>query len=205
MKKEKKKIVFGASVIGALLVGVVSALIVMSSIGVTPFEKPRSWHVEAEWTPLRPLWAEGNPGAGAGGILEIYLVNHSSDGNLTENTTGTIEGWCDANNLGYCNADDSDVDLAHSTDFDIGIKVRANRTQAYRTDKFFDSDVRVRITSADLSIAADTVLTGHILDNSSSNDYIWMMFETKAADSNGFSIVKDSTNEITSIKFECYY
>lgn len=204
---EKKKTIYKAGIFGLFLVGVVSAMLVMTQVGhVLPEqEKVRSWHLEAEWTPLTPLFAEASPGAGVGGILEIYLVNHSAVGNLTENTTGTVEGWCDANDLGYASADDTEVDIAHTTTFDIGIKVRANATQAKRAAVWFSTDVRVRISGTDLGLSADTVLSGVVLQNHTDNTYLWMMFETKADDTNGFSIIKDSTNEITSIKFECYY
>lgn len=207
MKKENKKKMYKAGLVSLVFVGFVGAILIMTQVGnvIPEQEKVRSWHMVAEWTPLSPLFADADPGAGAGGILNIFMVNHSSVGNLTENTSATVEGWCDANDLGYCNADDSEVDIAHSTDFDFGIKVRANATQAKRAAVWFDTDVRVRVTSADLGLSADTVLTGHILQNNTNDDYIWMMFETKADDTNGFSISKDSTNEVTSIKFECYY
>jgi len=202
-KSSKKAGIVHSTVKAGAVIGIFVSLI-WAGTGFIP--KPvvdeQGWHIV--WEGNFAQAAEANPGAGASGILEIFFVNHSAS-NVTENTSATVEGWCDDNNLGYASADDFDVEIAHSVTFDIAIKVRANQTNAYRTDKFFDSDVRVRMTSSDLGISADTVLTGHVLQNDSSDSFIWMMFETKGSDTNGFSLTKDESNDITSIKFECYY
>jgi len=204
MKKNKveyKKAGVRMSIVVALVIGMAFAFVAFPHPELV-FEDGKNWHVV--WEGSFAEAAEADPGAGSSGILEIFFVNHSAS-NCTENTSGTVEGWCDSNNLGYASADDFNLEIAHSVDFDIAIKVRANRTHAYRTDKFFDSDVRIRLTSSDLSIAADTVITGYVLQNGSSDNFIWMMFETKGKPASGFSLSKDGSADITSIKFECYY
>jgi len=202
-KNNKKASVLCSTVKVGAVIGIFVSLIFMGS-GFYPRVEmdERSWHVV--WEGNFAQAAESDPGEGASGILEIFFVNHTTS-NVTENTSATIEGWCDDNNLGYASADDFNVELAHSVTFDIAIKVRANQTNAYRTDKFFDSDVRVRMTSSDLGISADTVLDGFVLDNDTTDTFIWMMFETKGNGAGGFSLTKDESNDITSIKFECYY
>lgn len=205
MKKNKgKKAGIKSGVKAGVIVGIIVCLVWASS-GPYPsvVDDGKGWHIV--WEGSFAEAAEASPGAGASGILQIFFVNHSAAGNITENTSATIETWCDAVNLGYTSADDFNVELAHSVDFDIGLKVRANKTHAWRSTVFFDTDVRIRLTATDLSISADTVLSGVVLDNDTVDDYIWMMFETKADDTNGFSLSKDETADITSIKFECYY
>jgi len=185
-----------------IIIGVMFCLIWM---GAGPYPQLRddgkSWHII--WEGSFGQAAEAELTSGAGGILEIFFVNHSGSA-LTENTSATIEGWCDDNGLGYASADDFNVELAHSTLFDVGIKVRGNKTQCWRSDKFYDTDLRVRWTSADLSVGADTAMTGVILDNSTDNTYLWMMFYDDNSGS-GFSLSKDASVDITSIKFEAYY
>lgn len=161
----------------------------------------KSWHVI--WEGNLAQAAEATLGAGEGGILEIYFVNHSAT-HVYPNLTTTIEGWCDGAGLGYANADDFNVELAHSTLFDVVVKVRGNKTQCWRTDKFYDIDLRVRWTSSDLSVGADTAMTGTVLTNNTGYDYLWMAFYD-ANSGSGFSLPKDTTYDIDSIKFEAYY
>jgi hypothetical protein len=209
MKEEKTKSKAGRLrpwlVIG-LVIGIMVSYMTFPHPQLVQDEETGSWHIIFDGNLAQA--AEANPGAGAGGILEIYFVNHSATNHSSAscNVSATIEGWCNAANLGYANADDFNVELAHSTAFDICIKVRGNETQCDRGGNFCDTDLRVRITSADLSIGADTVLTGTILHNDTNDDYLWMMFETKGDNPYaGFTLPKDASYDITSIKFEAYY
>jgi hypothetical protein len=148
--------------------------------------------------------AEGDPGVGASGILEIFFVNHSSNDYASENDSSVIEGWCDAHNLGYANADDFNVELAHTVSFDIAIKVRVNKTHAWDGSKFIDSWVRMNLTSADLGIGADTAMEKSVLTNNSGDNFIWLMFYYDFSDS-GDTLSKDQSADITSIKLQAYY
>lgn len=149
--------------------------------------------------------AEGNPGAGASGILEIFFINHSAGNDYaSENTSATLETWCTANGLGYASADDFNVELSHSVLFDIAIKVRVNKTHAWDGSKFMDVWVRMNITSADLGIGADTAMDKSVLQNDSGENYIWLMFYYDFSGS-GYDLSKDESADITSIKLEAYY
>jgi len=203
--KEKKYSYKKAGVFSGFVIAFVVGLFLFSNMNsvITQEKDVRSWHVVAEWTPVDPLFAEADPGAGNGGILEIYYMNSTGtdDDARDENTTGTIEGWCDANNLGYCSADDTETDIAHSTNFELWVRVRGNSDQCKRDATWWDSDLRVRVTSADLSISADTSMTGHVSANNSDYTFLYVNFVLEGP----YSLTKGETNEITAIKFEAYY
>lgn len=169
----------------------------------------RSWHViwEGSLTDL-VMAAEADPGVGASGILSVYIINHTAtpDTTYTQNASGTLEAWCAAAGLGYANADDTNVEIDHSTDFDILTRVRGNKTHCWNGTAFIDAYLRVRISSADLNLAADTVATGVPTDNDSGKSFIWVNFyidEDQGA--SNLNIARDETAEITNIKFEAYY
>ena len=163
-----------------------------------------SWHIV--WEGSFGQAAEADLGSGVGGILEIFFANHSAAPATCydENDSSVIEGWCDTAGLGYANADDFNVELAHSTTFDVVIRVRGNKTQCWRSDKFYDTDLRVRWTSADLSVGGDTEMTGVVSQNDSGIDFLYMNFYDDNSGS-GYSLSKDASADITSIKFEAYY
>jgi hypothetical protein len=207
MKKEygnKKAGVKLGTVLGIFTI--VCLLIFTAPQPKVEYKKDRSWHVI--WEGNFAEAAEADPGAGNSGILNIYFINLTSPPEATfeTNASATMEGWCTANGLGYANADDFNVELAHSVNFMVGIKVRANRTHAYRDTMFYHTDVRVRWTSADLGVGADTVMSVAINDNLTlaSNDFIWLTFYDDNSGS-GYSLSKDETNQITSIKLEAYF
>lgn len=205
MKKEKnkkyKKAGFGTGMVIMLVIGMMFGyMAVQPQLQVDE----RGWHVLFSGNLAQA--AEADPGAGASGILEIFIVNHSaapSDA-YNENTSATIEGWCTANGLGYATADDSDVEIAYDTTFDIVVRVRGNTTHCYRTDKFYDTDLNVTITSADLSISADTDCTRVVSSNDTGYDFIYVNFYLNNGGS-GYTISKGSTAEIQNIKFAAYY
>lgn len=171
-----------------------------------PYEK--SWKVVYKWTPGMPL-GEATPGAGNSGILEVFFINHSADKYYTqENTSATLEGHCTANNLGYADADDTEVDLAHSTSFDILVKVCGNATHCKRGATWYDSDLNVTITWSDKSMTNDQPdgNTTYPLAamNTSGFTLLYVIFYWDNGGS-GYTINKGQTSEIASIEFAAYY
>jgi len=218
MKKNenKKKASMGKSIYKVGLVMMIVFGFAFAMVGPYPhIEKTddgKTWHIIWEGS-LADAMEEATPAtADASCILMIYLVNHSADpanaydAGAGANDTYTLQDWCNASNLGFANADDSDVELAHTVAFDIVVKVRGNTTVAYREDEsaFWDSDLLVEITSADLSIGGDTDMTGVVCSNSTSYGYIYVNFYDDNSGS-GYTLSKDQTAEITSIKFSAYY
>jgi hypothetical protein len=160
----------------------------------------KSWHVI--WESNLVSAAEANPGAGAGGILEIYFYPHDADPatTYTENTTATLE----AASLGWANADNFNTELEHSTLFDVVVRVRGNETMCDRGGNWFPADLKVEWTSADLSIGADTAMTGVITLNNTALPYLYMNFYDNNGAA-GFTLAKDGSATISSIKFSAYY
>lgn len=188
---------------------VVSALVIGILIGWATMPHPmldvdeKGWHILFDGNLAKA--AEGNPGAGSSGILEIFFVNHSV-GNAYKavNTSATLETWCTDANLGYANADDFNTELAHSVLFDIAIKVRVNKTHAWDGAKFIDAWVRMNLTSADLGIGALSAMEKNVLTNDSGDNYIWLMFYYDFSNA-GYDLSKDQSADITAIVLSAYY
>jgi hypothetical protein len=197
----KKKAGIRVGLILALVIGMTFAYITLPSPQLIQDPNTKSWHVI--WESNLASAAEANPGAGAGGILEIYFVNHT-DTVTTQNTTATIEGWCTAAGLGYASADNFNTELAHSVAFDVCVRVRGNETMCDRGGNWFPADLKVEWTSADLSVGADTAMVGAITLNNTALPYLYMNFEDDNGDA-GFTLSKDGTAQITSIKFSAYF
>ena len=189
MKEKKMKNSVRFAMVATVLVMVVMASLLMPV-------NDRSWKVVFDTATA----AEADPGAGKSGILSVYIMPEAF-ADYTQNTSGTLEAAC----WNYGNADDSNVDTQHTDDFGILVRARINKTHCWDGAQFIDSYCRVRISSTDLNLAADTVMTASISYNDSGQDYIWMNFwlseDQGAANLN---IVRDETAEITSIKLEAY-
>lgn len=180
------------------------------------FSMPQPVLVEDEGT-YRVIWkgnlasaAEGNPGSGASGFLEIFYVNHSGApaGAYEENTSATIEGWCTAG-YGYASADNFLLQISSAVTFDIVVRVRFNKTHAWETDKFIDTDCRVNITHTGLdgNAISDVTGTNVITHNDSSDEYIWINVYWDNSGS-GYTIAAGGTwdsNQCTEISIEAKY
>lgn len=200
----KKKAGVRVALVTALVIGMMFSYVVyFQNLSIVPTDDGKGWKIVFDGNLAQA--AEGNPGAGASGILEIFFINHSaSNAYKLVNTSATLETWCDAANLGYANADDFNTELAHSVLFDIVIKVRVNKTHAWDGAQFMDSQVRMNLTSADLGIGADTAMEKYVYTNNSANDYIWLCFWYDFGNA-GYDLSKDQSADITSIKLQAYY
>lgn len=205
MKKERNGNPFKKAGVRLGLVIGIFLLLVLGSAGPYPklvMDDNRRWHIIwegsfAEAMELVPIVA------GNSSIQMIYIMNSTGTDNnaRAENDTYVIQNWCNVSGLLYTNADDTEIDIAHSTNFEIWVNVRGNATHCKRGANWFDSDLRVRITSADLSIGADTVCTNFVTSNNSAFTFLYV----NCILTGPYSITKGSTNQITSIKFEAYY
>nr|NIQ88016.1 hypothetical protein [Deltaproteobacteria bacterium] len=112
-----------------------------------------------KWNDINGWWNlgdEATPAAGASGILEIFFINHSADKYYTqENTSSVLEAHCNASGLGHVNADNTELDIAHGTAFDILVKVRGNATHCKHGATWFDSDLNVTMTWSDEGLTND--------------------------------------------------
>jgi len=213
MKKiENKYLKAGISV--GVVIGVVFCvgIIIGSNIVdmVTPtVEKERRWQMVYIWTPL----AEGDPGAGASGFLEVFFINHSASPTTCydENSSTTLEGWCTAAGLGYNTTDDFYQEIASEVSFDIVVRCRFNKTHVWESTKFIDSRADCQITTTCTSWAdgendANTSATNRVVSrNNTGEDYIWINFVWNADDNNGYQINDGATLTVTEIYIEAQY
>lgn len=147
---------------------------------------------------------EGNPGAGAGGLLGIHVYAHSADPandydeNLTESVGALTLAYADNLNTALTG------NVPYDTDFDIVIRGRANQSQAYNTTGscWEISWVRTYITCADLSIGADTSMT--IVEIANNTDYIWYNCYMNNGGA-GYSITHGQQVNVTSLKLQAWY
>jgi len=216
MKKneQKNKVFSKRSKYGSM--ALVSALVIGILFGYMTFPHPqlvrdddgRSWHILFDGNLAQA--AEGNPGAGSSGILEIFFINHSVGNDYKAiNTSATLESWCNDNlaaggGNAWVNADDFNLELKHSVLFDIAIKVRVNMSDSGDGSDFNENWVRMNITSTDLGISADTGMEKNVLVNNSGYEYMWVMFYYDFSNA-GYDLSKDESADITSIKLQAYY
>lgn len=200
MMRSKSKSIFKAGgLIGLLIIGFVAGMMYLPSMHDVIYQpkETTAWHLIQT---INPLAAENNPGAGTSGFLEIFFTNHTASPNTAynENTSATIEAWCVANMAGktpYASADEFCTELEYGKTFDIVIRCRWNKTNAWDGAKFIGSNCRVNITLTGFGTAGMTNVTGTgiITRNDTSDDYIWINTYWQDVDGGtgtGFSILK---------------
>jgi hypothetical protein len=219
MMQSKYKSIFKAgSLIGILMIGFVVGMVYLPSVHDAIYQQPKvttMWHLIQVYD---PLGAEGNPGAGASGFLEIFFINHSAapDTAFNRNLSTTLESWCVANMPGktpYASADNFKVELNYGILFDIVVRVRLNKTHAWNGVCFISSNIMVNITLTGFNTAGMSDLVGSqlITRNNSADSYIWLNYywqDVDGAYGDGFTINKGSpwtTNQITKIKIWAKY
>jgi len=146
---------------------------------------------------LKVSAAEANPGAGASGILEVFIIDHA---NRPANYNSNIsEG--DSFVLGY-GVDNFNINIPHSTAFDIVVKCRANATHAYNsTGSKWETDWIRCILNATGAITINENMNETEITNNS--NYIWVNYWIDNSGS-GYTIGRDETLNIGTIKFEYY-
>jgi len=203
MMQSKYKSIFKAGIpLGLIVIGTVSAMMMLSSqTDVVMYAPQKSWH------PI-PLASEADPGAGKGGILEVYFINYTAGITPTSNSTATLESYSD--NIGWQGWNNTDNFRQHvnTSKFYVVVRVRGNASMCNRTTFWQDTDLRVRWTCADLGIGADTVMERVVTQNGTGS-YLWVNFYDDNSNA-GFALTKantwpDNPVDITSIKFEAYY
>jgi len=202
--KKSKKVRYGLII--ALVTGIMFVYATVPTPEVLIDEETGSWHVI--WKGNLAQAAEYDPANDSSTILSVYFHPHQVDvGGYNENSSSNLETNCTGGNLGFANGDDQEVDLAHSTEFDIVVRVRGNDTHCKVGATWFNSNLRVHLTCADLTIDQDlTLAAGEAMTthNASDSTYLYMnFFDTNSG--SGFTISQDQTVEITEISLEAYY
>lgn len=212
MKDKKEKNVRKArnvALVCALVIGMMFTYTsIIMNLGVELDEDTGSWYII--WEGNLAQAAEANPGVNTSGILSVYFHPHQVDiGGYLENSSSNLETNCTGAGLGFANADNTEVDLVHSTTFDVVVRVQGNNSNCKVGGVFYDTNLKVQWTCADLSVSADTELTlgageAKTTANDTTYTYLYMnFFDTNGG--SGFTISQDQTIEITSIKLLAYY
>ena len=138
------------------------------------------------------------------GFLEIYFVNHTVTPTTAynHNTSSDFETWADANlepagvaTHAYANADNFCLQLKYGVAFDIVIRVRYNKTNAWDGAKFIDGNTRVNITCSGFAAMADIVGTNVVSYNNTGGTWIYINVFWQDADGGtgtGFNLLKGS-------------
>ena len=211
MKKEKinrRKAGRSLSIVFGITITIMLIVFSMPKPVLVENEETETWHVI--WKGTLAEAAEGDPGSGASGFLEIFYINHSGTPATayTENSSATLESWCTAG-YGYASADNFKIQLSSAITFDLLGRFRFNKTHAYETDKFIDTDCRVNITHTGLNGNAISDVTGTLVvsHNDSSDEYLWanVYWNNAAA---GYTIAAGglaASNQCTEISIEAKY
>lgn len=192
-KYSKRK---SATILSLFMIGIMVGVIFMANMNVTEIITSvgqRGWRNVAS--------AEGNPGTGASGVLEILIYPHSAD-------PGTDYATNLSNATAYGHTDNLNTSAGSSipfaTTFDIVMKVRFNATHAYNTtgSKWMDAWVQANITCADLSIGAFTPMTWLQTDNTST--YMWGNFYVNGGGA-GYTITHSEHVNVTLLRISAYF
>lgn len=180
-KKIKKKYSSLGVIVGVAIVTFILYTSVLSNIQI---KQTPTWHVI--WEGSLAEASEANPGAGAGGFLEIFFLNYSATPSTTyaRNDSSSFETWADANLLAtgsgghaYASATSFNLQLKHDVRIDIVIRCRFNVTQAYTDSEWIDANCRCNITCAGGGITISNVAgTRGISENVSGHNYIYINF-----------------------------
>ena len=97
--------------------------------------------------------------------------------------------------------------MIHSTDFDVMVRVRGNSTVCGDVGPIFRGDwLRVNITATAPLSLTDQWTIGVVTYNVSTDPFIWMNFYINGTYfGTPFSLSKDSSCDLTEIRFEAYY
>lgn len=201
MKKKdnkKKEKILKITLVFALVAGM---LLATFSIPIVPDTHESGEIKMRTWQSFSALAENTSMGAAGGGILHLIIMAH--DAGETYATNASV-----ATNLTNCTWDNFDLDIPHSTSFDIVIRARFNTTQAYSASNstWVLAWTRCRITATDypLEIAADTVMEKTEIVNCT--DFIWVHFYLKQnASAQDLKLLRDSSISVSSIKLEAYY
>ncbi|MDH7506267.1 MAG: hypothetical protein QHH15_00565 [Candidatus Thermoplasmatota archaeon] len=200
MKKESRSVVKKAGVVTFLVIGFICGISIVAMLDTSLKPPLKTWHVVSEFKPGFPLGDEANPVGG--GILEIFFHPHSS----TPGTTYAVNdsSVLESASYAWANADNFNLEIPHTVTFDVVVRVRGNRTQCWRNNMWWDSDLKVEWTCADFGVSTDTLMTGVVTANNTGYSYLYMNWYDNNNGA-GFSLSKDEIVNIQSIKFSAYY
>jgi len=174
---DKKKNGIRLGLVTFLVIGILLSYTYLNPVLV---EDEGSWQIV--WQGSLAEAAEGDPGAGMSGFLEIILLNNSANdaSDYARNSSATLEGWATANMPGktpYWNADNGRAEYETGKTFVFVVRCRYNKTNCWDGSKFIGANTRCNITvSGAVTVAAATAGTRYESRNNTGENYIWENF-----------------------------
>jgi hypothetical protein len=180
--------------LGLLMITSVAAGLILANIGLnlqTDIELSSKKIRERRW--VRQPLGDANPGDGKGGFLLALHVKHTAD---DKNYNTNITDFATNSSI-YEYAEAYDTEMQKETPyyerFDVVLKFRANRSQAYDdvNDEWNSSWVRVNFTSPALGITSNVSMDITVI--ATNNDFMWFHAHLKDVDGGdgaGFQISK---------------
>jgi hypothetical protein len=212
------KTIFKAGVpLTVLVIGLVAAMMYMPSVHDVVYQPKvtQVWHLVKSYNALA---SDNDPGAGSSGFLEIFFINHTATPTTAfdDNTSATLEAWCVANMVGhtpYATADQFRTEVSYGVTFDIVVKCRWNRANAYDGAKFIASNTRVNITLTGFGTAGMVNITGTqvITYNNTGATYLYtntFWQDVDGGTGTGFTVLKGTpytSNKIVMINIWAKY
>lgn len=223
MEKNKKDIkkagmtTTGKGLIVGILVCMVAMLLLFASIEEIVeqnVEKEKMFQAVYVWT---PLGAEGAPGVGASGFLEIFFMNTSSLNSTGYglNNSATHETWSNANMPGttpnaYANADNFDLeDFQSQQTFIIMVRVRYNKPHAWNGSAFLNTscDCQITVSCTGWVVGVNIAnISGdqYVTRNNTADDYIFINFVWDNGGT-GYQIADDAILTVSEIYIEARF
>ena len=158
MKEKNNRYVKAGAGLGIFgLVVFVASIIILSNMNIVVEETEEVFQCVYRWT---PLGAENDPGAGASGFLEFFIMNVSDANGYAQNTSATIEGWCTANMVGmtpYGTADEFHLEVESEKTCVFGVKARFNDTHLKDGSNWdgSDADIQITLTCTSWAVGSD--------------------------------------------------
>jgi len=190
-----------AGVVSASIIGLIVCILFFTNmnpiVDVGEIERIESREMKYKQIVL-PFLGENNPGAGASGVLEVYV-------NATNTSTSPYDvnlSGCYA--TGETNNSHIGSDVPYDTAFDVILKVRWNKTHAY--DSTWNlSLVRAYANSTVLGI---TSIQMEEVQIATSANYVYVAYYLQDADGGagtGFTIASGVNVTAFTVVFESYY
>jgi hypothetical protein len=218
--KEKKShnLLKAGSLVLVIVIGFIAAMMYLPSLNNAIYPQPMvttTWHLIKSYG---ALGTEGNPGAGVSGFLEIFFINHTATPTTAydTNVSSQLETWCNATMAGlhpYANADNFITEVDYGVTFDIVVRVRFNKTNAWDGAKFIGANTRVNITLTGFGTAGMTNITGtNVITYNNTGAWAiwenWFWQDVDGGTGTGYSILKGSpytSNKIIMINIWAKY
>lgn len=189
----------GMALLSAFIIGIVCVSFMVANMNPQMLIETRG---AKGWSTF--ALGEGNPGAGAGGVLGIHVYIHQANPavayatNLTEVVGALTFAYGDNLNSALTG------NVPYNEAFDLAIEGRANVSQAYNTTGavWELSWCRTLITCANLGIGADTAMT--LVEVANNTDYIWYISYINNGGA-GYTITHGQSVNVTSLKLQAWY